>query len=342
MQCWNCGFENIPGLAACARCASALSLAAVAVEPPRASRWRVLTHLHRLAYGIPLHLPNPRNLAAVLQWLCPEELPTRALAWSIIPGLGHIRYGQRPFGKTVLIVWLILLVLALVCVATPWMEVCIWLMVAVHALVIVSLFSGNLCWERLLIRALVGLVVFFALDLGLYWPARWFCGRFLVPIPLMNVPAPGVLANGDGLLASGPWLRPATFQRGALVFYAIRESSGGEHNHAAVIRAGHGVDRIVGVAGDHVQLHGRGLLVNGTPPALALGPLVPQVPPGDLDVTLREGEYAIVPSQLEAQMYGLTAIPSDALLSLVVVPDDDVIGPVLCRIRPLSRFGRIQ
>src|SRR5215213_6505561 len=41
MQCSSCGFENMPGSEACARCASSLSLATAVmdVHPPRAGRF---------------------------------------------------------------------------------------------------------------------------------------------------------------------------------------------------------------------------------------------------------------------------------------------------------------
>lgn len=40
MQCVNCRFENLPGLAACGRCGASLVLkkSVIAVDPPRAAQ----------------------------------------------------------------------------------------------------------------------------------------------------------------------------------------------------------------------------------------------------------------------------------------------------------------
>lgn len=336
MQCWNCGFENLPGLAACGRCASTLSLAAITVEPPRASRWRVVTLLTRQLHPLRKLAARLPLIARGVRALCPEYLPLAAVLWSIIPGLGQIRSGQQRFGRWLLGAWLGCLGLTLLSVATPWLGLCAMMMIMVHVLAIVALFAANLCWEGLLVRALFGLVLFLGLDYALYRPVRQLCGRLIMPAVITRVMLPGVLVDGDGFLAAGAWFRPQIFNRGEVVMYRVPQILGDDY----IVRAGYGLDRIIGVPGDHVQLKAGELLVNGAPPAA--WPLSTVLPPGEFEVTLGPGEYAIIPSQLHIRAVPGVPVPLGMLYNTVRVRHEDVVGRVLWRLHPLSRFGRMK
>lgn len=338
MQCWNCGFENMPGLAACARCTSTLDLTAITIEPPRASRWRVQSHIDRAAHRIAAALASLGRIVIVFPVLIPERINWRALAWSIVPGLGQIRDGRRRLGRALLGTWLALVVLLVLSIGTTWQALCYMLMVAVHALAVVTVFAANLCWERVIIRALFGLVVFGVLYSGLYHPAQWLAERVLVVVPLDWPERSATLKPGDGLLVVGPWLRPDTFRRGQLVLYQINAIQEGHY----YIRSGHSLDRIVGVTGDRVQVTNGVLLVNGQRPPPDEAPLG-AVFLDQIDYRVGPGEYVVFPTQLRLQVpRGNGTLPPMLARGLYTVQHEDVVGQVLLRIRPLSRFGRIQ
>jgi hypothetical protein len=108
-----------------------------------------------------------------------------------------------------------------------------------------------------------------------------------------------------------------------------------------VVRDGFGLDRIVGVPGDYVELKKGRLLVNGQPPRPEEMPLGRTTELVDFAFRVGRGQYAIVPSRLDLAIYGKAqAVP--ILQQISLVSDDDVLGRVVLRLRPWSRFGRIQ
>src|SRR3990170_57308 len=112
MQCWNCGLENFPGAQNCARCSSSLLLGEIVVEPPRASSLHASTRLRRIWNRLALQLPDFRALWAQTHILIPDAVEWRAVLWSIIPGLGHLKTGRRSIGRVLLFGWLGFLFLA--------------------------------------------------------------------------------------------------------------------------------------------------------------------------------------------------------------------------------------
>lgn len=344
MQCLSCGFENLPGLTACGRCASPLDLRAVGVQPPRAGRLRIATRTARaavVAHRLGVRLPRGTFVRRLIRAIVPERLDVRALLLTIVPGLGQ-KYTQRPMlGRAILCAWLGLLALLILSLGTTWQSLCFMLMAAVHTLAFVEVLTANLCWGRPVVRLLFGLLLFGGVFQGLYRPARWAATRFADAVPITTAPRNGLLRAGDGLLVAGPWLRPVAFARGDIVLYELTCTY---VNHY-YIRDGVGVDRIVGVPGDHIELCDGRLLVNGAPPAPDQAPLFALDGLGEfkLDVVVPRDTYAIVPTLFAAQ--GNAAqwrqIPEPLQRHLVIVPHRQVTGHVLLRLRPLRRFGSL-
>lgn len=135
-------------------------------------------------------------------------------------------------------------------------------------------------------------------------------------------------------------MRPASFTRGAIVLYRIHDLASG----GVIVQAGNGVNRVVGVPGDRVT-HKNGMLsINGAPPDEQYAPLGRLLAIGDLDITLKPRQYAVFTT------YGRTAAFPHRLnrhaaetiaRRLSVVSYDDILGRVILRLRPFSRFGQI-
>jgi signal peptidase I len=273
------------------------------------------------------------------------------LAWSIVPGLGHLKTNRFRLGRAILIIWLILLAMTVLSIGTTWTWLLVSGMVVTHAVAVLSLFAANLAYERLIVRAAFGALLFFCLNLFVYDPARWLCTRFVSTLVISNEPDGSVARQGDGLLVAGPWLRPDSFERGDLVVCRIQ----GYVSSGYVIRPGYNVDRVVGVPGDRIQLKGGVLLVNGTSPPKGERPLG-EVPLGTLELVLGHDEYLVLPSFLrrEALIHvgplGVAlpgpdlqrTLPAPVIRRLTLFQGEEVLGRVLLRLRPLSRFGRLE
>lgn len=221
MQCVNCGFENIPGMKACVRCQSNLSLGEVSVAPPRASGYHLGTSLRQwwnVVRTAVKHLPNilPRWKRNTV-----EEYTVRweAVFASFIPGLGQIRYGRKLTGYLLLTAWIGLMIGALVTLGLDDSQWYLSAAVAVHAIAVMAFLGPMFTDSNLLIRTFFGTLVFACIRLGLYYPAGLLGERFYVPFPVTGITSGPVVQNDDVLLCRGPWLKPQAIQRGDLVIY---------------------------------------------------------------------------------------------------------------------------
>lgn len=269
--------------------------------------------------------------------MTPEPLDMRTLGWALLlPGMGQIRTGRRVFGAILLWTWLALWLLVLVSLGTPWQSLFFMMLVPVHALGVLEVFAANLCWERFLWRALFGLVIWAALFLGLYRPMRWLGGRFAL-FPTIHGAAGGVLADGDGLVVTGPWLQLRQYRVGDIVLYEIPASAEGGY----FVRGGQGCDRVVAGPGDHLVISRGQIQVNGSvPPAngVPLGAL-PQI---DFDYTPGTGQYVVLPSLLRVTTYGDAGLYTHLLREISLVSETQIVGRVVYRLRPFARMGRLD
>lgn len=337
MQCVNCGFENLPNLQACAHCQSVLDPGDLRVEPHRASALNLSTRLFRGWYRLRTGAVRVRHLAPTWRSRFATPFSERALAWSIVPGLGHLRTNSRRIGWTLLVVWLGFLVSALLAFPSDWSRWFVSFAIMTHAVAICSLFAASLASATLLIRMVFGFVVFLILSLLIYYPAGVLCGQLASPLRVPALPPGQVVKSGDGLIYEGPWLRPATFARGDIVVYEIAAHRGrGYYTHAGL-----GLDRVVAIPGDRIALRDGVLLVNGQPPSPGESPLglVPHWP--DFDAALGEGQHAILPSRLQLTARD-NAMTAAIARMLTVIPDDAIRGRVMFRLKPWSRFGFVR
>jgi hypothetical protein len=344
MECLNCGFENIPGTPTCARCQSVLNLGDVAVVPRRASSLRVATRLLRVWYWFSTQLPTLSRLLPRWRPVTFEPVPWRALALTlVVPGLGHLHEGHRRFGRVLLGLWLLFLLLAVATVAGPWSIW--WLMgaITVHATALISLQAANLAFERILVRLLFGALLFLSLQWFVYRPITWLAQRVVVPLRLVNFGPGPVLSSNDGILYEGPWLRPATFARGDVVVYSIGGFHGRLGHVGFIMQEGFGVDRVIGLPGERVQFQNGVLMINGAPLDLPVTPLGGW-PFAAVDVMLGPYEYAIFPSQWAVLTPHAIrgGVPPDMLRPLTVVREDRILGRVLLRVQPWRHAGTVR
>jgi len=335
MQCISCGLENIPGLNACARCQSLLDFDGVAVLPPRArTRWR--TRGRRLWNRLKSAVPRPPPIPASLRPVVFHSLVLGALARSIIPGMGHRSLGHRRLGNAILATWLLLL-LGSVLFMQSWVgESCFTGAAAIHSFVILTHFGLNLGYEGLVTRAAFGLMIFAGVQFALYAPLRAGAGNLYAPMRVTNLAPSTLLSNGDLLLREGAWISKRPYERGALVAYQLN----GFYTYATL--NGFGLDRVVGVPGDRVQLEEGTLLVNGSPVPAACLPLGP-LPLTQLDATLREGEYLIIPTLLKITVENLNRQTVDRFMAQIShVREDQILGRIIYRLAPLARRGPIS
>jgi len=348
MQCWSCGFENIPGLRACARCASALSLEGINVEPPRSSLLHLATRMGRASNRVKSAFPY---CARFIDWITrpfPKLAsflmglrPWRIVLWAFIPGLAQIKTRRLRSGWAILSIWLVLLLLTIASIGTEWTWYLVSALVLTHAVSVAALLAEHLAFEGLLIRALFGICLFFTLSYFLYQPIAWFLGRFYQPL-VMPRQSGAIFSAGDGIICQGPWRRPQHFARGDLVVYVVRSYQ----RAGFYVPEGLGLDRVVGAPGDHIQIQDGRVLVNGAEPQNAARPLGP-VPArfADLDVQLEADQYLIVPSNFGWGHYDIPQQqrwPWDLARQLTVIPYEDVVGRAILRVHPLLRFGRIK
>src|SRR4029453_2276288 len=188
MECPNCSFQNRPGLKHCVRCQGSLEIAAVDYLPPRASGSPLVRAFRRSTIRAMLHAINQ---AAVTRRYAASLMSTHvnwsALAWSIVPGMGHIRTGHRLFGRAVLSAWiaLVLVMLAFSGGASAWF----WYLVVVgfHCFVVTLLLSEALQRVNVLRRLMTGLLIYATLTFALYLPARWLARQVVVPVQISGI-----------------------------------------------------------------------------------------------------------------------------------------------------------
>ncbi len=351
MQCPACQFENLPGLTECARCGSSLVLDTVSVEPPRAGRLHLATNVSRVRGRMGLAVasiaaPISPMTNRVLSWLrvqIPAPVSGRALAWSLLPGFGQLMCGRRRLGQILLGVWCLCVLLAMIFVSPGWSWFFLGLAVSAHATGILAVFATQLVFERILSRLLFGLVIYVVLMLVVYVPTTDLLATTIArPVQLNDIISTPALQRGDVILLTGSLFHDNQYKRGDVVAYLIPNVGG----NGVVVNAGLSVDRIIGVPGDTVVINADAILVNGTPlPANQL-PLGGRLYRADLTWQLGPDEYCILPSLLALHINptarGASNMARDLLRDVGCVRLNEIQAPAWIRVRPWSRFGRLE
>ncbi len=329
----------MPGLSSCGRCESPLAMEALSVQPQRASALRIGTRVEQLlnvgrrVAHIPLDYKWPRW---VPRSVAPHLWPT--LVRSFVPGLGHLRIGNRIAGWAFLGVWSAFVLGGLMTFPS---ETTVWLFsgaIATHAAAVVSVFAEDLSYQSLAMRGLFGILLFISLRQLVYVPIDLIFEQCWVPfvIPERFTSGP-VLVAGDGVLFDGPWLQPEKYQRGDVVLYNIESMRG----HQFYSLDGYGLDRIVGVPGDRVVVRKGQLLVNGAAPQAGHNPLGPTTTLPDIALQLGEAEYAILPSRIPVASAN-AIIRQQFVQKISSVDVSSILGRIRWRLQPLSRVGKVH
>ncbi|MBK7404267.1 MAG: hypothetical protein IPJ41_06440 [Phycisphaerales bacterium] len=261
----------------------------------------------------------------------------RAVRWTVAPGLGHVRVGRRAVGFTLLAVWVGLLVGAASMLGTARSWMLAFASISVHSLsfsLLISPVLQRMAWQR---RIVVGMAMYAALIFGLYYPVRVAATHAAHVVLVRGVLDNAVCRDGDALLYTSTWTRPGEFARGDLVVYQIEPRNTGE----VVIHEGVGIDRIVGVAGDHVMYTDGLLLVNGVATPDDDLPLHGLRGLPNLDVVVGEGEYLIFPTNLQWLDGHGEALRARTIRDTSRVSAGHVLGRVFARAAPWPRAGRL-
>lgn len=337
MECPSCTFENSPGLRACLRCGGLLDFSGVAVEPPRASggrtRRRVRAAAQRTGSGV-------RRAGAELNRSLRLPLGGGArwsdLGWSILPGLAQIRRGPRVLGWALLSAWGGVLLLAAAFIGSGFSTLLCLGAISLHCLAVSLVLNTTLSSVGLFRRAAFGLALYGVLLLALYRPVQSVGRSVFRALEAANLRPGSAIANGDVVLYTGSFTRPHRFERGDLVVYEIDARGGG----GVVVRAGLGIERVLGVPGDHIELSDGTLWLNGEELSRQLWPIggIRGLPA--MALSAGESEYIVIPSVLQYRTQGQAAAALKSMIhSLSRVRDDHIRGRVFWRARPWTRAG---
>ncbi|MEK7485776.1 MAG: S26 family signal peptidase [Planctomycetota bacterium] len=328
MQCHNCDFQNIPGVPSCARCQSQLDLKQISILPPRAdptnrTKWKRLKSF--LQKPRSFSFLNLSPLFASLSYQKYHEPAKASLLFNIfLPGLGHYLVGYRILGRRIMILWGIFAFLNLIFVATSIADLFFIFLVLTHFYALLFSFKETLLRCGFFLRLICGTLLFIALQFLYYQPISSFIGNCSRTLYLSNLTPSPLLKNDDVLLYSGKWFRSDTYTYGDMVVYEIEN--------------GYGVDKIIGVPGDTIEIKAGILYVNGKIPEANQLPMG-RVPKITIKILLASREYCILPSLLSIrgnyQLEGFFARWSR-------IGDGSILGKVWWRIRPLSRLGSLD
>lgn len=341
MQCANCRFENMPGVAACGRCGSSLRLATAVmdVQPPRATafakRWRRWS------------LPTQRGwrrfwdtcLTATSRFIhafgdTPElDMPLpRVLARLVVPGWAHIYCGHRWRGGVFLVLFAACLLPGLLYWGTALGANLLGLAFGIHASA-----TLDLIWQGrygFLHRMAMSLTSSAVLVVGLYLPVGLVLHCLAAPRVLEFVGQP--FEAGDVLLVNR-WAYVRTPpQPGDVVCFWRHDSPVFQTERGVNMRvpAGEDIDRILAGPGMKVVWENGTLQLDGL--ATPWQPLNTAVAPQRWQVTVPKDTYLIYPSIIQG------ALTPAHRQSLSLVAAKDIQGKAYFRWQPLSRWGRIR
>lgn len=267
----------------------------------------------------------------------------RTILRSIIPGLAHLRNGHKLAGGALLGTWLAALLTSLLTIGGGFSQFCFTFACVVHSFAIIAILGENLGYERLPIRILAGLAVFSGVWWLAYRPVTWVATQLYQPLLIEGLTPTPVLTNGDVILYEGPWRRSGSFKRGDIVVYKVNAQAAGRGTYQFATLDGLGIDRIIGLPGERIQIESDRCLVNGAQVDQAVAPLArfPRLWTDGLDVELASGEYLIIPSTLNIPTaIGGQATPMFSQLARVAA--SNVMGRVVFRPRPFSKFGSLE
>ena len=350
MECPNCGFQNLPGLTQCARCAGRLRFDDVDIHPYRAGDGLLMRIRRRRAHA--------RSFRAFRAWVDAgwQQLRRDSAAWfrrrslgqpsgpervgwivaSLIPGLGHIWSGRRRKGFLLMGAAAATFVLSLLLMWVAWsLFAAIFLGLQVYAITDCVFFKGEHAPRRtvLLVRVLACFALFYV-----YWGAGGVLSRLAQVYWIGPNFSGGLLETNDVVLVPGPWLHRQPYAPGDIVFYDI----GARRGRGWYIREGTLVDRIVAGPGARVAVRSKTLFVNGRPIVPAQDLLATPTLPRDCEFVVPEDSFFIPPAmaQLNLPQQG-EAQSTQFWEGVSIVPRSSLRGKATMIIRPPGRVRRL-
>jgi signal peptidase I len=334
----------MPGVEVCGRCGSRVALKTldVDVHPPRAGAWskrlrRWFPSFRSVYYGARDAGQRVQTgwFGGVLQIERPN-LPLGVLGRMIVPGWPQLHQRRRPLGLVFLCGWIALLLLTLLFYGSVLGSVFMGLAFSVHVSSCVTLLHrGGVDSRGFWVNVAV---VLFGLLFCVYLPAGWLGSRLASPVRIDGDYPP--FSAGDVVLYSpvASWFRGPRL--GEVVVYhqrAVQYQLPPPQHTAVLIREGQRVDRILAGPGDKVEWKDGQLTVNGQPSTLQ--PLNPRAAIPTLTFDVPAGHYLILPTVGPTLPQGLNV---RGWRELALVDAEDIIGRVLLRSYPLTRWGRIS
>jgi len=259
---------------------------------------------------------------------------------SVIPGLGQWRMGRPRLAAMLCGAWLVAILLAIATTGTTIGWFCRMTVVAVHCLAINLLLMRDLQGMSTVRRALFGFGIYVCVVMFVYLPVLAAVGRVGSVVRVEQMAANESLETGDVVLCGGAWTNPNQWRVGHIVSYRTRIAGMAGYR----LDAGENIDRIVGLAGDLIEIRSGRLFVNQVEPSPEHLPLAPLTGVPDATAYCPTGSVVIVPSAMVVQRVTAngTVDVRWATPQLLFVPFDSVRGRLIVRLRPLSRFGRID
>jgi hypothetical protein len=346
MQCFNCRFENMPGITVCGRCGTALQVATAVIDvhPPRARPWkkrlRRLLPINQAAVKVrDASSVATKHVKAAAQDVGMPVPPARLLWRLLIPGLAHFHLGQRYRGWAFLGAYLVFLVLTLLFWGTTWGSMFLGLAFSAHASSALDVLFQ--CPGHIRSRLIMAGVVMTVLGLAVYVPAARGLGQ-IIDTRAFSADI-GPFAAGDTILFNRAAYSLFSPKPGDVVLFGLPVelivSVRGEGHRIERIQTHEAIDRIIAGPGAQVVLSDGALLIDGDKPIYdSLSPLT--IP--NFAVTVPEDHYLILPTMFGSVHADTRLGSADLWRSMSVVPRGRILGKVHFRNQPLSRFWWIR
>jgi signal peptidase I len=346
MQCFNCRFENMPGITVCGRCGTSLQVATAVIDvnPPRARPWkkrlRRLLPVNQAAIKVrDASSVATKRVKAAAQDVGMPVPPVRLLWRLLVPGLAHFHLGQRYRGWAFLGAYLAFLALTLLFWGTTPGSFFLGLAFSAHASSALDVLFQ--CPGHIRSRLIMAAVVMTVLGLAVYVPAARGLGQ-IVDTRAFTADI-GPFAAGDMILfnrAAYSWSSP---KPGNVVLFDlpmdVTISVHVDGHRTDRIQTHEAIDRILAGPGAEVVLNDGELLIDGNK---AIYDSLSSLRVPNFTVTVPEGHYLILPTMLGSVQADQRLSSAAIWKFMSVVPRGRIVGKVHFRHQPLTRFWWIR
>ncbi len=345
MQCASCHFENMPGVTACGQCGANMQLGAAAIDinPPRAGAWK--KHLRRwLPFrGISYRLGNYFASLSfeLIPRLRPDQPSLPIYLRMIVPGWAQMAVGRTMLGRALLRFYLGMILLSFLFFGSLLGGFFFGLAIAIHASSIVDV----VWWGIRNLRKRIFTAIFCTIAVGAFCYYPIITGISQILVSQNMIVNSGPFQSGDVFIyspASYWWREPAVgdvvvYRTEEVQFQARRINTFPGLYHLGGVDY---LDRIIARGGQTVQWANQQLHVDGQPSQWQ--PLNPNSIKNNLNISVPEGYYCIMPSVLAETIDAVGGIPTEILKRISLVRRDRIIGRVIVRNYPFTRWWWVR